>query len=391
MRLSASREVTVTLADERAALARVVAVAVDSGATVGERVHLAATDAVRSGLSPLGPVIGLPIAAAQASAAVGFAATRLISLALGEAVAVGLHLHAPAIDEPDTPRKTAAVAGLSAAFGDQLAADPWLVPLTRPMAVRRAGRDLALARESLADAFPDTTGALCVLLHGLGGSDLQWGSDYLAAVSGEGLTPLTIRYNTGRSLTDNGQALGDLLKSAVACWPTPVTRIVLVGHSMGGLVARAALHHAERDGQDWARQVSDVVTLGTPHGGAPLEKVASVAIALLRLTPVTDPIADLADSRSAGIKDLRHGTVAADADGRLPEGVHHHAVVATLGETLHNLKALLIGDGMVRVASALGLHPPHRVHRLTGTGHNALLDHPTVTEVLRGVAGRRPA
>jgi len=43
---------------------------------------------------------------------------------------------------------------------------------------------------------------------------------------------------------------------------TPADRVVLVGHSMGGLDARYTARHFDR-----AHRVTDVITLGTPHHG----------------------------------------------------------------------------------------------------------------------------
>ena len=55
-----------------------------------------------------------------------------------------------------------------------------------------------------------------------------------------GWTPVMLRANTGLALRENGAALAALLQRLVEAWPVAVTRIALVGHSMGGLVMRAA-------------------------------------------------------------------------------------------------------------------------------------------------------
>ena len=46
--------------------------------------------------------------------------------------------------------------------------------------------------------------------------------------------------NTGLPIAENGVAMAALLDRLVTAWPTDVRRIALVGHSMGGLVMRAA-------------------------------------------------------------------------------------------------------------------------------------------------------
>ena len=50
-----------------------------------------------------------------------------------------------------------------------------------------------------------------------------------------------------------------------------------------------------------------MVTLGTPHRGAPLEQVTNAASAALARLPETRPLAKALNIRSSGIKDLRYG------------------------------------------------------------------------------------
>ena len=57
-----------------------------------------------------------------------------------------------------------------------------------------------------------------------------------------GYTPVFVRFNTGRHISENGASLAALLDELVADWPVEVERIAIVGHSMGGLVARSACH-----------------------------------------------------------------------------------------------------------------------------------------------------
>ena len=46
---------------------------------------------------------------------------------------------------------------------------------------------------------------------------------------------------------------------------------------------------ASQDGAAWVPHVRHVVSLGTPHMGAPLEQAAHVASAALRALPETRP------------------------------------------------------------------------------------------------------
>ncbi len=54
--------------------------------------------------------------------------------------------------------------------------------------------------------------------------------------------------NTGLHISDNGRRLAELLDRLDGCWPVPVEEILLVGHSMGGLINRSACHYGMEDG-----------------------------------------------------------------------------------------------------------------------------------------------
>ena len=89
--------------------------------------------------------------------------------------------------------------------------------------------------------------ALVVFLHGLMETERGWRlggrEPYGARLRREpGLTPVYVRYNSGRHISENGRSLADLLERVVAEWPVEVEEVALVGHSMGGLVARSACH-----------------------------------------------------------------------------------------------------------------------------------------------------
>ena len=126
--------------------------------------------------------------------------------------------------------------------------------LHEPLAVRVDGRAVAPA-EALAAAFPDATPRLVVFLHGLMGTEHSWRSAGAARrptatrlAADLGTTPVDVRYNTGRHVSDNGRSLADLLEALVAAWPVEVDESRSSGHSMGGLVARSACHQAAERG-----------------------------------------------------------------------------------------------------------------------------------------------
>lgn len=294
--------------------------------------------------------------------------TRMV----GVGVDTSLSLMAPLLHaREDDARRDAVLAAINGVLGDHLEASG--NPLAIPMRLRRDGRALRLTPKALAASVPDATGDLLVMVHGLCMNDRQWcyqGHDHGAALSRElGMTPLYLHYNSGRHIARNGADLADLLERAVAAWPVPVQRVVLLGHSMGGLVARSACHHAETRAHAWRRALTDVVFVGTPHHGAPLERAGDRFERLLAISPYSAPFTLIGKIRSAGIQDLRHGRVhdsrspLAGSDAStplaLPAGVRCHAIAATTQTTGHAgpTGPRPRGDGLVPVASALGEHP----------------------------------
>ena len=291
------------------------------------------------------------------------------------------------LDSPlPSPEREAVVAALNGVLGDHLASTS--NPLATTMAFRRGGRPLVLERAALGEAIADTGPRLLVLVHGLCMNDLQWqrdGHDHGAALARDhGYTPVYLHYNTGQHIATNGHAFAALLQRLVEAWPVPLQRLVIVGHSMGGLVARSAVQQANQAGLGWPAKASDLVFLGTPHHGAPLERAGHWIDLVLGATPYSAPLARLTRVRSAGINDLRQPFPVPFA---LPAGIRCSAVAATLGPRPGHIKGRLLGDGLVPVASALGQHKTAR-HTLAfdaerqwiaqDTSHMALLSSPAV-------------
>lgn len=323
-----------------------------------------------------------------------------ISQAIYGGLSLGARLVATGLRASDRrgPRLEATAPGrqllsvVNGLIGDRLAEER--PELAIGMAVRRRGCDVPLEREALARAFPGATGDLVVFLHGLGENDDSWnvrreelGGSYGSRLAVDtGWTPIFLRANTGLPISDNGAALASLLDGLVEHWPTEVRRIALVGHSMGGLILRAACAVVTDAERQWSRLVTDVVTLGTPHLGAPLERTVHVGARALGVLPESAPFGRILEYRSVGILGLRRG-LAADVQ-HLPHA-RYHLVAATLAAARRHPVSEVFGDLLVRYPSAVGrdhrgreMFPGADVLHVRGD-HFGLLNHPQVYDALR--------
>jgi pimeloyl-ACP methyl ester carboxylesterase len=310
-----------------------------------------------------------------------------------------------------SPRGALLLGALGGLIGDTLEREG--SDLQEPMSVRAGGRPVALERGALAAAHPDAGPRLVLFLHGLMETELGWhagagpeGETYASRLRRDlGCTPVEVRYNSGRHISENGLSLADLVGELLAAWPVEIEQVALVGHSLGGLVARSACHQARERGDDWVGRVRHVISLGTPHMGAPLAQGLHWASAALHALPETRPFADFLRRRSAGIRDLRQGSlVDADWQGRDPdalravacrevpliEGATHCFVAATITRSGRHPLGRLLGDCLVLEPSASGhsgtrripFEAEHGMH-LGGAHHLALLNHPAVYERMR--------
>lgn len=276
-----------------------------------------------------------------------------------------------------TPARDNIVAALNGVLGDYLVASN--NPLAIAMQWRSDGTTLAVEKSALACAYPNASGKILVLVHGLCMSDGQWlretgnrPHDHGAALARElGYTPIYLRYNSGQHISVNGREFAAALESLLDAWPVPVEELTILAHSMGGLLARSAHHYAETAQLRWPKKLRSLVFLGTPHHGAPLERGGHWVDILLGISPYSAPFSRLAKIRSAGITDLRFGDLR-DEDWQirgtgkrrnaaaralpLPEKTSCYAIAATTGKRKGALNDRLLGDGLVPIASALGQH-----------------------------------
>ena len=392
-----------------------------SAGRIGQ-IHRAVADRTFRAVGP----VGAPVKLAHDAISGGvYAAVR----GIGGGVARASGTAAALAQAPEAPSLTESAAGaatlgaLNGAFGDALERER--SPLSVRMTVRRGGREVPMDVESVARAFPDARRRVAIFTHGLCGTEATWrlgaerhygdpgvwhGSRLLDDL---GYTPVTVRMNTGLHISENGRRLSVLLEELYASWPDPIEQIMLVGHSMGGLINRSACHYGMRAELDWVGRVTNVVTLGTPHLGAPLEQGAARLGVALAWTPESKPLADALAQRSVGIKDLRFGALVdedwkdrdADAWGPDPnadipllESANHYVIGATVTRDVHHPLGRLIGDLLVLYPSSSGTSASGRriafevdnSHHLGGLHHMHLLNHPRVYEQMHTWLRRAP-
>jgi pimeloyl-ACP methyl ester carboxylesterase len=158
-----------------------------------------------------------------------------------------------------------------------------------------------LAPSPFADGAPVDTAALgtripVILVHGLGGSNEGW-DRFLRAYEQSpqwrsAFKPYSFRYSSShrevtsdptapRTITALGAALRDGMQSfydrpaAAPDFGFGGKSVVVLAHSMGGLVARSMMQeHVFRDGERGGQKVLHLITLATPHHGTPLADAA---------------------------------------------------------------------------------------------------------------------
>ncbi|MCA9577427.1 MAG: alpha/beta fold hydrolase [Sandaracinaceae bacterium] len=310
----------------------------------------------------------------------------------------------------------AALGLVNAAVGDHLHATQSGLDLG--MELRAGDRYVSATAPALADALPDATTRVALFVHGLATTEWSWclqSESYWGDPSvcfgtllarDLGMTPLYIRYNTGRHISENGRQLASLLDELVSAYPAQPVELTLIGHSMGGLVLRSAAHYAERQGLAWPAHVKRVFYLGSPHQGAPLAKFGQMLTDAFDVVdlPATQILARILEKRSAGVQDLRHSPIVDEewlAPNALPQDAlplphaTHHFVSATLTTDKEHPVSQLMGDLLVQVPSASGPKMKDSTFAIDtshygGVMHHELQNHPAVYEQVRRACAGGP-
>lgn len=265
---------------------------------------------------------------------------------------------------------------LNGVFGDSL--EKKRLKLATKMKLYLHGRALTLTKKSLLNIESPKNGKICILAHGICDSEKGWNFKEKSLTNYGSLleqdkcfTPLFLRYNSGLHISTNGKRLSNLLEKLVDHYPTKVSELILIGHSMGGLLFRSACYYGEKDNKKWVKLVRKVFYLGSPHLGTHFELLGKLTTSALDLipNPLTKAIVFLGNLRSAGIKDLRHGYII-DEDWKhknaeslfywhenktpLLKSAEHYLICGTLAKNIDSTWGRLLGDGLVHPASATG-------------------------------------
>jgi len=284
-------------------------------------------------------------------------------------------------EEAPSQRKEAAIAILNGVVGDYLEAQH------NPLAIEMQWR-------TLEDSATSTTATTCssssstkkhylLLIHGSCNSPHDWwqeGHNHGIAISHEldtEVEPLFLQFNTGLHISENGKRLSQAIQQLVDNNNSPASseiHISIIAHSMGGLVARSACYYASQEEDNdntstWIQHLDHLITLGTPHHGAILERGGKLVDAVLGAHRFTEPLSWLGKIRSDGVMDLGYGNVRDEdwsehddhTDHRQPTPLPSHvrtlAIAAVKGDANNRAIGMiqhLRTDGLVTEDSALG-------------------------------------
>ena len=270
---------------------------------------------------------------------------------------------------------------INGAFGDHLAESNSVLAI--PMGLYRHDQLLPLTHEALMAAWPENKQRLCIFIHGLVCNEHCWeaGPETIEMPRqievDTGYTALTLRYNSGLPIVENGLQLALWLEELLVAWPYPLQELIIIGHSMGGLLARSAFEQSKTADFNWPALTRMVICLGSPNLGSPVERLGQLTTQALRMTRITEPLAKIAAQRSQGIQDLRHGP------GHHRSGTPDIAwrfIGGSLTEDPENPLGKILGDGLVTPGSATAHELEGNVQsiRLGAVNHMGLLNDPRV-------------
>lgn len=327
------------------------------------------------------------------------ASVRTISRGVEVAVDIGLEL-AEAAAGPENARPShiqgtmpwaldQVEGAINGFLGDYLLARD--NPLALEMSLRHDG--IARSPGALVELLDAPTETLCIFVHGLACTEWCWsmrsdsyGDDtrqtYASQLARDlAITPVFVRYNTGRAISENGQALAELIEQLVAAYPVPLAKIILIGHSMGGLVSRVAAANAHQHQHTWFPRLNHIICLGSPHHGAPLERAARNLGVAFNFADVaaTRVLGEVLGARSAGILDLGDGVSV-----EVP-GVRLSVVASTASRDPEQVGSAFVGDLLVPTSSASGEDlGVDDVALFRGINHIQLTNHAAIYPTLRG-------
>ena len=276
-------------------------------------------------------------------------------------------------------------------------------------------KPFTISKENIETVHKKISSKVCILIHGLTNDETIWNfantvkQNYGTYLQNDfDYTPFYIRYNTGLHISENGKQFSQLIENLVQNYPVDIDEIVIIAHSMGGLVTRSACYYAPLQNAHWTEKISKLFFIGTPHLGAPLEKFGNALTHLLKTIPVsyTKIAGDVINLRSAGIKDLRYGYLT-DEDWKeqhpdellknnkkvipLLDDVDYYLITGTLTADSDHLISEWFGDALVRKKSAIGKsktkhHLPFDLNNhkeFAGLAHLKLVDSMDVYEQIK--------
>ena len=310
-------------------------------------------------------------------------------------------------ERESSPGREALLSALNGVLGDYLVKKE--NPLAIPMQLRRDAKPVLMGDPTFFESIQQSDKKIVLMVHGSCMNDLQWnrqGHNHGTALENDfGLFPVYLHYNTGLHISENGREFANLLETFVKNLPCSI-ELIIIAHSMGGLVSRSACHYGKLAQHKWLKHLKKLVFLGTPHHGALLEKGGNWVDILLEANPYSSPFARLGKLRSSGLTDLRYGSILDEdwkgndrfkhsKDNRqatpLPGSVQCYAIAATTGKKPGRINDNLIGDGLVTLNSALGRHKNPDLnlifpesHQWIGRNmnHVDLLNHPDVYKTI---------